>query len=152
MFKSLKLKSLFLFVTILGSASSFAQENEVSDAELSKFADAYINIQMQNQEAQQEMMTIIQDEGLKVERFSEIEEAAMDPNKTSDATDAEIKMHANATAKMEKMQPMLEQRAVEGIESKGLTFERFQELAAVIQQDQGLQQRLQGILMKNQGQ
>ncbi|SDX44619.1 DUF4168 domain-containing protein [Aequorivita viscosa] len=152
MFKSLKLKSLFLFVTVLGSVASFAQENEVSDAELNKFADAYINMQMQNQEAQQEMIAIIQNEGLKVERFSEIDQATMDPNKESDATPAELKMHANATDKMKKMQPALEKKAIEGIESKGLTFERFQELATVIQQDQSLQQRLQDILMKSQGQ
>lgn len=151
MFKSLKIKSLFLFVAVLVSAGLFAQENEVSDSELNKFADAYINVQMQNQEAQQKMMAIIQEEGLKVERFSEIDQAAMDPNTQSDATEAELKMHSNATAKIQKMQPELEKKAIEGIESKGLTFERFQELAAVIQKDQGLQQRLQNILMKSQG-
>lgn len=150
MFKSLKIKSLFLFVGILGSASLFAQEAEISDNELGKFADAYINIQMQNQEAQQEMIAIIENEGLKIERFSEIEQSSMDPNKKVDATDAEMKMHANATAKIDKMQPEMEKKAKEGIESKGLTFERFQELAAVIQQDQSLQQRLQNILMENQ--
>ncbi len=150
MFNSLKIKSLFLFVAVLGSASLFAQEKEVSDSELNKFADAYINIQMQNQEAQQEMISIIEGEGLKIERFSEIQQASMDPNQKNDATPAEMKMHDNAVAKMEKLQPELEKKAKEGIESKGITFERFQELATVIQQDQGLQQRLQGILMKHQ--
>lgn len=151
MLKLLKIKSLLLFVAVLGSVGLFAQENQITDTELNKFADAYMNMQMQNQEAQQEMIAIIQAEGLKLERFSAIEEAAMDPNKESDATPAELKMHANATDKMKKMQPALEKKAIEGIESKGLTFERFQELATVIQQDQSLQQRLQDILMKSQG-
>lgn len=151
MLKLLKIKSLLLFVAVLGSVGLVAQENQITDTELNKFADAYMNMQMQNQEAQQEMIAIIQAEGLKLERFSAIEEAAMDPSKESDATAAEMKMHSNATDKMKKMQPALEKKAIEGIESEGLTFERFQELAAVIQQDQGLQQRLQGILMKSQG-
>lgn len=150
--KLLKLKALFLFVAFLGSASLFAQENKVTDDELNKFADAYINIQMQNQEAQQEMVRIIQNEGLKLERFSAIEESMQNPNQKPDATEAEMKMHSDATAKIEKMQPALEKKAIEGIESKGLTFTRFQELATVIQQDQTMQQRLQDIMMKKQQQ
>ncbi|QAA81476.1 DUF4168 domain-containing protein [Aequorivita sp. H23M31] len=150
MFKSLKIKSLFLFVAVLGSAGVFAQDKDISDSELNKFADAYINVQMQNQEAQQEMISIIEGEGLKIERFGEIQQASMDPNQTNDATPEEMKMHDAAVAKMEKLQPQLEQKAKAGIESKGMTFERFQELATVIQQDQALQQRLQAILMKHQ--
>ena len=151
MLKSINIRSLFLFVAVLGSIGVFAQENKISDNELKKFADAYMNVQIQNQEAQQEMITIIQDEGLKVERFSDIEQATMDPNHKTDATEAEMKMHANATAKIEKMQPELEKKAIKEIESNGLTFERFKEIATVIQQDQGLQEKLQNILMKNQG-
>lgn len=150
--KILKIKTLFLFMTVLGSASLFAQENKISDDELTKFADAYINVQMQNQESQQKMIDVIEEEGLKIERFSEIQQSAMNPDVKSDATEAELKMVENATAKLEKMQPELEKQAIAGIESKGITFDRFQELAAVIQQDQSLQQRLQDILMKSQGQ
>lgn len=150
MFKSIKIKALFMFVAVFGAAGAYAQTNEVSDSELNKFADAYINIQMQNQEAQQEMMTVIQQEGLEVERFNEIQQAVMDPNAKNDATEDEMKKHAKVTAKFEQMQPELERRAKEGIESKGLTFERFQQLATVIQNDVNLQQKLQGILLKHQ--
>lgn len=150
MFRSLKIKSLFLFMTILGTATVSAQE-DVSDKELGQFADAYVKVQMQNQEAQQQMMTVIEEEGLKVERFSEIQEAEMDPNKTSDASAEEKKMHASAMAKIEEMQPALEKKAVEGIESTGITIERYQSLAAVIQNEKSLQQRLQTIMVERQG-
>ena len=150
MLNFLKTKSLFLFVIILGSVGLFAQDTQVSDTELNNFADAYMNVQMQNQEIQQKQISIIEAEGLNVERFSEIQQTSMDPNQKSNATPAEMKMHENAVAKMEKMQPELEKKAKEGIESKGLTMERFQELAAVIQQDPGLQQKLQTILMEKQ--
>ena len=85
-----------------------------------------------------------------MDRFGEIEKAAAG-NQKSDATEAEMKIHDSAIAKIELMQPELERKAKEGIESKGLTLDRFQELAAVIQQDQGLQERLQNIFIKNQG-
>ena len=64
MFKSVRIKSLFLFVGILGSLTLSAQSQDVSDTELAQFADAYIKVQMQNHEAQKEIMTIIEGEGL----------------------------------------------------------------------------------------
>ena len=146
MFKSVKLRSLFLFVTMLGSVGLFAQDASVSDAELTKFANAYQSVQIQNQEAQQKMIAIIQAEGMELERFGAIQEATMDPNAKSDATPAEMKQHANVTSKIQKMQPGLEKEATKGIEAAGLTMERYQALATVIQQDQNLLQRLQSIM------
>ncbi|WP_310994333.1 DUF4168 domain-containing protein [Aequorivita marina] len=151
MFKSVKIKSVFLFVAMMGTFGLFAQETTVSDAELTQFANAYQEMQMQNQQAQQQMVKIIEDEGMDVQRFSTIQQASMDPNQEVDATVAEMKMHGNAIAKMEKLQPELEKKASEKIAATGLSMERFEALAAQIQQDQALQQRLQAILMKNQG-
>ncbi len=151
MFKTMKLKNLFLFVAILSTVGLLAQENTISDSELTQFADAYVKLQMQNQEAQQKIADIIQDEGLELERFSEIQEAAMDPNKETDASADEIEKHANAISKIEKIQPELEKKAISDIESAGITLERYQALVSAIQQDQGLQQRLQAILTKEQG-
>ena len=149
MFKSVKLRSVFLFVALMGTFGLFAQENEVSDVELTQFANAYQEMQIQNQEAQQVMVKIIEDEGMDVQRFSTIQQASMAPNQEIEATDAEMKMHDNAIAKMQKLQPEIEKKVSEKIIATGLTMERFEALAAVIQKDQALQQRLQTILMKN---
>lgn len=151
MIKSFKIKSLLFFVTILGSLSLSAQDKNISDVELGQFADAYIKVQMQNQVAQQQMMAIIEDEGLKVERFSEIQEAEMDPNKKTDATAGEIKKHAKAIAKMEEIQPALEKKAVAEIESAGISIDRYKSLASAIQEEKDLQIRLQSILVERQG-
>lgn len=149
MFKSVKLKIVFLFVAMIGSFALFAQENEVSDAELTKFANAYQEMQVQNQEVQKVMVKIIEDEGMDVQRFSAIQQASMDPNQKVEATESEMRMHDNAIAKMQKMQPEIEKKVTQKIVATGLTMERFEALAMVIQNDQGLQQRLQTILMKN---
>ncbi len=149
MFKSVKLRSVFLFVALMGTFGLFAQDNEVSDVELTQFANAYQEMQIQNQEAQQVMVKIIEDEGMDVQRFSTIQQASMAPNQEIEATDAEMKMHDSAIAKMQKLQPEIEKKVSEKIIATGLTMERFEALAAVIQKDQALQQRLQTILMKN---
>lgn len=151
MLKSVKLRNVFLFIAMMGTFGVFAQENAVSDAELTQFAKAYQEMQVQNQEAQQEMVKIIEAEGMDVQRFSAIQKASIDPNQEVEATDAEMKMHENAIAKMQEMQPEMEKKATDKIVATGLTMERFEALAAVIQNDQALQQRLQTILMKNQG-
>src|SRR5690554_6408702 len=150
MFKNVKLKTLLLFVAILGSLSVFSQEEEkVSDVELDKFAVAYINLQAQNQEAQEELMAIIEKEGLPLDRFNAIQKSNMENTKV-EASDSEIKMHAKITVKIQELQPTLEAKAMEGIKSSGLTVEQFEEMVAVIQQDQALQQRLQTMVLQKQ--
>lgn len=151
MLKSVKIKSLFLFIALMGTIALSAQQKNVTDAELTTFAKAYQDLQVQNQKAQEEMVKIVQAEGMDVERFSAIQKASMDPNVKADATDAEMKMHDNAMAKIKKIQPELEKEATEKITAAGMTMESFEALAAVIQKDQSLQQRLQTILMNSKG-
>ncbi len=151
MLKSVKLKNVFLFVAMIGTLGLFAQEKEISDTELTQFASAYQEMQIQNQEIQHKIVKMIEDEGMDVQRFSAIQQASMDPNHEVEATDSEIKMHQNVILKIQKMQPQFEKEASDKIVATGLTMERFEALATVIQKDQALQQRLQTILMKNQG-
>lgn len=147
MFKSVKNRTFFFSLAFLmGTFTFFAQD--ISDTQLAQFADAYINIQMQNQEAQQEMIAIIEKEGLDVERFSAIQEASMNPSQESNASAEEMKKHEKAIKKLDELQPKFEQKAIDGIEASGITMEQYQSIAAAIQQDQDLQQKLQTILME----
>jgi|SRR5690625_994441 len=150
MFTSKKLRNLFLGIGLLAGVGLFAQDQEVSDTELTQFANAYVQVQQQNQEAQMAMVKLIENEGLEVERFSMIQQASMDPSQPVDATEEEIQKHDAVIEKIEELQPDFEKRAIESIESTGISFERFQTLAAAIQQDQSLQERLQNILMESQ--
>lgn len=158
MFKTVKLKSLLLFVTILGSMSVFSQGQDsvlskqtetVSDVELGKFADVYVTLQIQNQEAQQEMLLVVENVGLPRDRFNAIQKSSME-NEEVEATDEEIKMHASATAKIEELQPKFKEKATQGIESSGLTVERFEKLVSEIEKDKALQQRLRILVMEKQ--
>lgn len=148
MLKSVKF-NLFLFVTMLGTLGMSAQTaTDVSDKDLNRFADAYQAVQMENQKAQQEMMTLIQDNGLEVARFQEIQKAQTDPNTEVDATEAEMKSHQKIMGELQKMQPQLQTRMEGIIKDNGLTMQRYQEVAAAVQQDRELQQKLQSIIVK----
>jgi len=150
MFKTSKIRTLFLsFTLFIGSMGLFAQvQQDISDVQLAQFADAYINMQKENQAAQSQVMTMIEEEGLEVERFSEIQQAASDPSLESNATPEEVKKHATVMAKIEAMQDHFEERAIAGIEASGITMEEYQAIATALQQDQTLVTKLQAILME----
>ncbi|MEJ4089922.1 DUF4168 domain-containing protein [Galbibacter orientalis] len=153
-----RLKIALIFVAILGSVNMFAQAQpsvtpakaeNVSDAELQQFADAYMAMQKENQQAQQVMAKTIEEEGLELDRFNELHKASMDPNTEIEASEEEIAMHKAAITKLEKLQPEFEAKMKTIIEDSGLSLDRYQALGAAIQADQALQQKLQGIMMKN---
>src|SRR5690625_5591749 len=128
MFKSVK-TNLFLFVALIGAMTMSAQQPDVSDVELAQFADAYINLQVENQKIEQEMISLIEDEGFDVERFNQIHEANTDPTKDYGVTEEEKQKHAGERNKIQEMQPEMEKKATKGIEDTGLTFEKYQTLA-----------------------
>ena len=131
----------------MGQASQQSQEKiEVSDAELGKFADAFKQIQVMSQQANQKMAKTVSDEGLEVQRFNEIHKASLDPNKESDATPEEEKKHKAILAKLDTMQKDFEGKVEKIIENQDMKVERYQQVAAALQTDTELQQRLQKIL------
>jgi hypothetical protein len=133
---------LSLVVALISFASMNAQEAKVTDAQIDKFAELYQTITAENMKAQQNMMAIIEDEGLTMERFNEIHTASLDPNAKSDASDSEKKKHKSALTKIEetneKVQNMLEAK----IKEAGMTIEEFQELGQKIQSSPELNAKL----------
>ncbi|MEO2058663.1 MULTISPECIES: DUF4168 domain-containing protein [Mesonia] len=153
MLKSVKL-NLFLFLATLGTISMSAQTEakKVTDQELNKFANAYQAVQVENQKAQQEMVAMIEESGLDVEKFQKIQKAQMDPNTEVEATEKELTAHKQVMAEIQAMQPKLQSEMEGLIKKQGLTMQRYQEVAAAIQTNQELQQQLQAIMMKKQTQ
>lgn len=144
----LKATTLVLFITVFGI--SFAQaQDEITDADLNKFADAYQVVQIENQKAQQQMATVITDNGMEVERFSAIQQATTSPDQEVNATDEELKKHGMIMAEIRKMQPAIESKMEKAVADSGITIERYQAIGTALQQNQTLQQRFQTIMMKN---
>lgn len=138
---------IFLFTIFAATAQT---EGQVTDEQLQKFADAYQKVQESNQVIQQEMVVAIENEGLSAERFNEIYEAKMDPEKEVDATEEELEKQDAAMVVIQEIQTASQEKMEEKIKEKGLTMEQFQAIGAQVQQNPELQQKLQAIMMKQQ--
>ncbi len=142
--------SLVLFSLVFtGSAIAQAAPTEhtpVSDSELKQFASAYQSIQEINQEAQMEMVSAIENEGMEVQRYSEIQQAQQNPAVETEVTDAETRSFENVSMVIQKIQTEAQENMIQTIEDTGLTIQRYQELAQVIQSDPELTQKLHAII------
>ena len=150
-----KFFSSLLFVFAVGTASVAAQNTtmpqqqekiEVSDAELTEFAEVFQKMRMMNQKVQQEMMAVVQGEELELQRFNEIHQANMDPNKDVETTKEEDKKYKAVVAEFEVIQPEFQKKMQEVIAESDLSMERYQQLAMALRSDAELQQRLQSIM------
>lgn len=153
-----KIKTLLICAAVLLASVSYAQnpvptpqqqeqqQIEVSDAELEKFAQAYQRIRLAEQQAQQEMIAVVEDHDLEIQTFNEIHQAKMQ-NQPVTASEEDQKKHSEAVAEIEAMQPEIQANMEEIITNQGLTVERYQEIATAMQADPQLQERLQQILM-----
>lgn len=120
---------------------------EVTDNELVKFAETMEDIQEVQNSAQQEMVSVIQENGLDVQTFNEIyTQTQGNPNAQVDDVPAETMENFNtATQQVVRIQESADERMVEAIESNGMNVERYQEIFMAVQQSPELQERLQSM-------
>lgn len=139
----MSLVAMFLFA----GASVFAQgETEITSDELEKFASALGNIQTVNQSAQKEMMTAVQSADMNIERFNELSQAQQNPNAKVEASPDEMEKFNTASQKVQKVQQNAQAKMQTKIEKAGLTVNRYQEIAAVVQNDPEMQKKLQELM------
>ena len=122
-----------------------AQQTDVSNAELKKFATVQKHIQTIDMNAQQEMIAAVQGGGLSVERFNEILEAQNDPEKKADPSENEMNKVESTMKEIETIQIDAQQKMVKKIQDEGFTVQRFREIASTIQNSPELQQKLQNL-------
>ncbi|MFD1095436.1 DUF4168 domain-containing protein [Salegentibacter chungangensis] len=156
MIKSKKIINFLFFFALLGTVPAVAQTQpmqpqqqqkiEVNDAELQKFAKAYQQMRMVNQEAQKKMMALVKEEGFEIKRFNEIHKASLDPNKEIEMTEEEKEMHADVVEDLGDMQKEFQEKMEEVIEEQGLSLKRYEQLAMALRSDRELQQRLQNLM------
>jgi len=104
-------------------------------------------MQVIGQQAQKQMVSAVEDEGMDIKRFNEIHQATMDPAKESDATPEEMEMHKKVVEKLDTMQKGFQEQVTKIVESQNLDMDRYQQIATALQTDTELQQRLQKLLM-----
>lgn len=153
------MKTMFatLMLGILGTMTVAAQTPQmmpqqqsgsikVSDEELKAFIDVVNTVQKINQESQTEMMAVVEDNGMTVQRFSQIAQSQQNPEATLEVGPEEMKLYEKTLAAVEKIQLASRTEMEAAIESSPLTMERYQEIAMAAQSDMELQKRLQALM------
>jgi|SRR5690554_1158892 len=125
-----------------------AIEGGVSDKEVEMFAEAFKGIQVESQKNKKEMILVIQEEEMDFQRFSEIQQKEQDPTQEVYVTDEEQEKLDKLMPKLQKIQEEAQSNMENEITESGLTIERYQEIAGLIQQSPKLQQKIQ-TLMQN---
>lgn len=152
MLKTKRVVGFLFFLSVMSTAVVFAQnpqipqqqqeQIEVSDEELSEFAEAFQGIRMINQQAQQEMATVVQEGGMEIKRFNEIHEATLNPAVEVEATEEEKEQHKEIASGIEDLQETYQGKMEEVIEDTDMTVQRYQQIATSLQTDPELQERL----------
>jgi len=120
-----------------------SQAPNLSDEELKQFAEIAQEMQVVNQSFQQEMMTAIENEGMQVDRFTQIQQAQQNPNQKSDATPEEMQTFEAANQKLQEIQMTAQKEMTQKLEDAGLSQEWYQQTAMAIQSNQELMMRFQ---------
>lgn len=123
---------------------------DISETELQTFADALEGIQSVVQDAQTQMMKMVQQEGMELARFEEIQRSLQMPDSeiSTPITAEEETTLDNIEQQIRAMEPEVEQQQRAAIQQAGLTPLRYQQLSKGIQQDQALSQKVQGIMQQ----
>lgn len=159
MFNSKQIAGFLFFIGVFASTVSFAQTPqpqpmqqqqtvEVSDAELAKFANAFQQVRAISMQSQQQMVDVVQEEGMEIKRFNELHQAAMDPNVDVDATPEELEQHKNIIAELEPVQEEIGQKLEKIVTDEGFTPQRYEQIATALQNDPDLQERLRNHFQK----
>lgn len=138
---------LTCLVGVLTATASLAQEaNQVklSDGELQQFAKAFVMVQTVNQQTQQKMAAKVEENGMDVMRYNELQKASQNPNADLEASKEEM-ADFNATVEdLQAIQMKAQQKMQQTIENDTeLTIQEYQEIMAMVQKDPELQSKLQ---------
>lgn len=138
----------FLLFFVFTTTALMAQVNQtkVTDSELDKFATVFQHMRMMDQEIQREMMQVVEDEEMDIQRFNKLYKANMDPAVDANPSKEEQEKYENIVAEIEKMQVDFQKKMEKTISDSGLTVERYQQIATRLQKDPELQERLKSAL------
>lgn len=140
-------RSLFLIVCLI-SSSFFAQAEgtKVSEAEFTSLVSVIRELQKSGTGMQNELIQIVRAEGLTPERFNEIQYNMDSPVNEVEATDEELAAHKKIAIEVDRLKAEQQNKLLLYLKENGLTLKRYQEIAAQVQEDEKLNERLISII------
>ncbi len=139
-------KSIFILTLLMTLGAFVYAQDKVTEAELEQFASAFLQVQNLEQLAQQEMVQTIEEKGLAVERFNEIQQIQQNPDQVLEAAPEEVELFESVSGELSEIQVKAQENMQVKIVEEGLTVPRYQELASAIQSSPELQQKVQEYL------
>lgn len=141
-------KSFTLVLAMFFVATAAFSQDKVSDQELTNFANAFTDVQTVNQNAQTEMVKVIEDSGMQIETFNVLYQSAQSPTPEvpEGVSKEDTEKFETVVTKIEQMQPKFQKQMEDAISENDLSVERYQQMMAMLQTDEELQQKLQSKL------
>ena len=136
-----------VFAQSLPPVDNSAPKQEVSDKDLEMFVEIYKIIQEENEKLQQEMMGVVEEGGMTVERFNEVYQAQMQPDSGADISKKEQEQMQEIMAEIQTAQVAFQEKVAEIIEENGMSLEKYEAVFMELQQNQELQMKF-GELMQ----
>lgn len=125
---------------------------DVSDEEAATFADAAMNAQQVQMEAQRKMMGIIQDEGLDIQTYQKIARSQqMGQGDSVQFSESEMEKFDAATSALQELQTEIRDSVTKAIEDAGMNMQRFQDISRAARQDSALQMQIQQKIQEKMG-
>ncbi len=137
-----------------------APEIDLEDGELEQFAEALVDVQFIQQDAQMEVQGVIEDSDLSIERFQEIYQSEMmgqqmgGQEMDADVSDEEQVAYDQALEVIEDIEMSAAEEMEQAVADQDMSVERFNTLAQGIPQNPELAQELNEIaqqLMQERG-
>ncbi len=139
--------TLFLAFVFLFALPLKANPGGFSDEELQSFANAVVQVIAIQQQGQAQMMEVIEDHDMTVQRFNEINMQAQEmPIEEIEMTEEELEVYLKLIEEIEKIQIDLEDVLIKTIEDEDITIEKYEEIMTEYQQNPELQQRIQELM------
>lgn len=92
------------------------------------------------------MVQAVEAESLSIERFTEIQQSQQNPQANVEASEEELKHYEAGMSKIMEIQMKTQESMIGKIEASDMSVERYQQIAALLQNDPQLQQRIQKLM------
>ncbi|WLT37746.1 DUF4168 domain-containing protein [Synechocystis sp. B12] len=132
-----------------GAPAQGTTQVKVDDADLQRFATATKKIQTIQQQAQEQMVQAVEEQGLSVKRFNEIAQSQQNPAQApADLSSEETQTFEAAIMQIDQIQEQAQGNMESAIEQQGLDLQTFNVIAQAVQQDPALQQQVMEIIQQ----
>ena len=146
-FKKLCLSLIVFCVALTGFSLQAQEDNALSEKDMEQFAEVFIDIQAISEDAREGMVAALDEVGMSVDRFNEIQQMAQDPSSDLALSDEEEEQLNQANQSIQGIQMDAQQKMQQAILDNGMSVEKYQEIAMQVQTNPDLQQKIQAIMM-----